>query len=374
MFLGRILGSVQGDIAGIVQGLLMQKGSYIIRIPYQNVGENVLKMCMSLPMELDHPNVIAFHATVCFLAYVLDILCVIAVVNNMRNINVFKSSHGPRQNVVNIVRSLFCSSLGNHLASQSLKHKIPNKEKLIMAQELLLWGSSSDVASGNLKLAAFYLSQSNLDAMEKVLNHVDAILTHIVFDNGALVLDESTLSQIPMDDFSVVSLVQHSFAFNVYYGPLDIHIVPKVLTFEMFRYTASAPIVEALFSHWIPIAEVRPSLYLYFLQYQCFHLQGRVARSSVALNNMIWTYKQELDRCMNCTTDDFLKPYWTQSRFLCSSRANTSLNLIAYCLIQGRRLMDGFKVLCTSMTLKNQHNAAKWQIATFITCIIRTSK
>ncbi|KAL3857255.1 hypothetical protein ACJMK2_011946 [Sinanodonta woodiana] len=374
MFLGRIMGSVQVYIAGIVQGLLMQKGSYITRIPYQNVGENVLRMCMSLPMELDHPNVIAFRTTFSFLAYILDLLCIFAVVNNMRDINILKSSHGPRQDVVNIVRSLFCSSLGNHIASQCLEQKIPNKEKLIMAHELLLWGSSSDVASGNLKLAAFYLSQSNLDAMEQVLNHVEAKLTHIVFDNGALVLDESTLSQIPLDDLSVLNLVQHSFAFIVYYGPLDVHIVPKVLTFEMFRSTASAPIAEPFVSHWIPIAEVRPSLYLYFLQYQCFHLQGRVARSSVALNNMIWIYNQEFDRFMNCMTDDFLKPYWTQTRLLYSSKATTALNLIASCLIQGRRLMDGFKVLCKSMKLKNQHNAAKWQIATCITCIIRTSK
>ncbi|KAL3856988.1 hypothetical protein ACJMK2_011692, partial [Sinanodonta woodiana] len=157
--------------------------------------------------------------------------------------------------------------LGNYLASQSLEQKIPNKEKLIMANEFLLWGSSSDVASGMLKLAAFYLSQSNLDAMEQVLNHVDAKLTHSVFDTGALVLNESTLSHIPLDDLSVLNLVQHSFALVVYYGPLDVHIVPKVLTFEMFRSTASAPIAEAVVSHWIPIAEVRPSVYLYFLQY-----------------------------------------------------------------------------------------------------------
>ncbi|KAL3856999.1 hypothetical protein ACJMK2_011703 [Sinanodonta woodiana] len=232
MFLGRILGSVQGHIAGIVQGLLMQKGRYITMIHYQNIGENVLRMCMSLPMELDHPHVIAFRTTFYFLANMLDTLCVIATVNNISNVNVFKSSHRSSQDVVQIKRSLFCSSLGNHLVSQSLEQKIPNKEKLIIAQELLLWGSSSDVASGNLKLAAFYLSQSNLDAMEMVLNHVDAKLTHIVVDIGALVLDESTLSQIPMDDLSVVNLVQHSFAFIVYYGPMDIHIVPKVLTFE----------------------------------------------------------------------------------------------------------------------------------------------
>ncbi|KAL3857009.1 hypothetical protein ACJMK2_011712 [Sinanodonta woodiana] len=367
MFLGRILGSVQGHIAGIVQGLLMQKGRYITRIHYQNIGENVLRMFMSLPMELDHPHVIAFRTTFSFLANMLDTLCVIATVNNISNVNVFKSSHRSSQDVVHIIRSLFCSSLGNHLVPQSLEQKIPNKKKIIIAHELLLWGSS-DVVSGNLKLAAFYLSQSNLDAMEMVLNHVDAKLTHIVVDIGALVLDESTLSQIPMDDLSVVNLVQHSFAFIVYYGPMDIHIIPKVLIFEMFRSTASAPIAEALVTHWIPIADLRPSLYLYFLQYQCFHLQGRVARSSVALNNMIWIYKQELDRFMNCTTDDVLKPYWTQSRLLYSSKATTALNLIAYCLIQDRRLMDGFKVLCKSMTLKNQHNAAKWQIATFITC------
>ncbi|KAL3857270.1 hypothetical protein ACJMK2_011957 [Sinanodonta woodiana] len=373
MFLGRIIESVQEHIARIVEGLLMQKGRYITRIHYQNIGENVLRMCMSLPMELDHPKVSALRPTFSFLAYVLDMLCVSVVVNNICNINVFTSSPGPRQEVFKIVRSLFCSSLGNHVASQSLEHKIPNKETLIMAHELLLWGCSSDVASGNLKLAAFYLSQNNLDAMENVLNHVNAKLTHTVFDNGALVLNESTLSQIPHDVLSIAKLLQHSFAFIVYYGSMDIHIIPKVLTFEIFRSTTSEPIAEPLLLNWIPIAAVGPSLYLYFLQYQCFHLQGRVVRSSVALNNMIWIYKQEFDRCMNCMTDDFMKPYWTKSRLINLSRATTALNLIASCLIQDRRLLDGFKVLCKSMQMTNQHNAAKWQIATFIIFVMRTS-
>ncbi|KAL3856996.1 hypothetical protein ACJMK2_011700 [Sinanodonta woodiana] len=368
------MGSVQGHIVRITEGLLMQKGRYITRIHYQNIGENVLRMCMSLPMELDHPKVSALRTTFSFSAYALDVLCGSVVVNNtMFNINVFKSSQGPRQEVVQIVRSLFCSSLGNHLASRSLEEKMPNKEKLIMAHELLLWGSSSDVASGNLKLAAFYLSQGNLDSMEKLLNHVDAKLTHTVLDNGALVLNESTLSQITHDDLSVAKFVQHSFAFIVYYGAMDIHIVPKVLTFEIFRSTASEPIDEAFVSHWIHIADAIPTLYLYFLQYQCFHLQGRVTRSSVALNNMIWIYKQEYECFMKCLTDDLLKPYWTQSRLIYSSRATTALNLISSCLIQGRRLVDGFKVLCKSMKMKNQHNAAKWQIATFIISVMRTS-
>ncbi|KAL3856991.1 hypothetical protein ACJMK2_011695 [Sinanodonta woodiana] len=145
--------------------------------------------------------------------------------------------------------------------------------------------------------------------MENVLNDVDDRLSNVVFDNGALVLDESTLSHISHDDFSVANLVQHSFALVVYYGPMDIHIIPKGLTYEMFRSTSSDPVAEADISHWIPIANVGPSLYLYFLQYQCFHLQGRMARTSVALSNMIWMYTQELDRFVNCMSHDVSEPY-----------------------------------------------------------------
>ncbi|KAK3603270.1 hypothetical protein CHS0354_007601 [Potamilus streckersoni] len=177
--------------------------------------------------------------------------------------------------------------LGNHLASRSLEEEIPDQEKLDIAHELLLWGSSSDVGSGNLKLAAFYLCQSNLNRMEEMPNHVDAKLTHNVWEIGINYLEESMLSMILHEKLPITKIVQHHVALPVCYSSLDIYSVPKVLNFEMFCSTGCESGCDRLITHWIPTAAVTARLYLYFLQYQCFHMRGRIIPRSVALNNMI---------------------------------------------------------------------------------------
>ncbi|KAL3883287.1 hypothetical protein ACJMK2_029569 [Sinanodonta woodiana] len=45
---------------------------------------------------------------------------------------------------------------------------------------------------------------------------------------------------------------------------------------------------------------------------------------------------------------------------------DTNLNLLAYCLSQEGRLTDTYSVLCKFMKLMNEHNGAKWHIATLV--------
>ncbi|KAK3603277.1 hypothetical protein CHS0354_007609 [Potamilus streckersoni] len=334
MLLGRNLGPVQRHVAGVLHDLLKQKGRYIRRIPYESIGKNVLRVCQSLPMELDEPNRKTLITTFAHFAHVVEFVCIAVANHNISNLDLFKLSHGIRQEAANLVQLLYCSSLGNQLASQCLEQEIPDQEKLILAKEFLLLGSSSDVACGNLKLAALYLTQNNLDKMEEVLNHVDDNFTSIFADE-----DESTFSRIVHDEVSLAKLAQDYFALEVFHGPSDIHSIPKVLVLKMFRSTGSVWGVDRLVAHWIPIAQISPRLYLYFLQFQCFHLQVRVAQTLIALYNMMLMSKstlQSLDTLLARTADVPWRPDFHCSALMYLTTATTPLNLLAYCLKQGK--------------------------------------
>ncbi|KAK3603272.1 hypothetical protein CHS0354_007603 [Potamilus streckersoni] len=376
MFLGRNLGAVQGNIANILHELLGQNGKYITRISYDNIGENVVRVCQSLPMELVDPNKNTLATTFAYLGNLLELLCFVPATHNTVRLNVIMLSHGLKHEMGNIVRSLCFSGLGSHLTSQCLEHDIPNQENLTMAHELLFLGTHSDVASGNLKLAAFYLALNNLDTMEEVLNHVDAMLTGNVIGAVGMISKENTFSKIVRENFSLEDVIKQYLALPVFYGPSDVHSIAKVLVLEIFRSTVSDPGVDKHVAHWIPIAMLVPELYLYFLQYQCYYLQRRVALTLVALSNVIWIAQVELqvlDTFMTNSTVVIWRHDFLNCQLTLLFRATTTLNLLAYCLKQNLRPMDAFKVLCKSMKMKNHHNAAMWQIATFINSTVRIS-
>ncbi|KAL3857256.1 hypothetical protein ACJMK2_011947 [Sinanodonta woodiana] len=374
MFLGINLGPVQVDISSILHELLRQNGRYVTRIPYENIGENVVRLCQSLPMELVDPNKTTLQTTFAHLENMLNCVSFMAATHDTINLNVYMPSHILRQEVVSIVQSLFCSGYGIHLASQSLEEDIPNQENHTMAHELLLWGTSSDVASGILKLAAYYLDRNDLSRMEEVLNHVDSKLTHTLIRGNEMFPNENTFSKMVTDKVSLLHLVRNYFAFPVIYSISDVHCIPKVLIIEIFRSAASFPVVDKLLSHWIPFVGLEPNIYLFFLQYQCYHLQRRGVMTLVALRNMTWISQADLHTLDNILAQTAKVPwrydsYCMQLTFM--AEVTTNLNLLAYCLQQSKRPMHAFKVLCKSMKMKNHHNAAMWQIATCIFSIVR---
>ncbi|KAL3856975.1 hypothetical protein ACJMK2_011681 [Sinanodonta woodiana] len=369
MFLGRNLGPVKDDIASILHKLLGHKARYITRISVENIGENVVSVCQSLPMDLVDPNEKTLQTTLAHLNTILDFVGFVAATYGNVSRYVFMSSHGLRQDVVSIVQSLYCSGLGIHLTSQSLEQHIPNQEQLTLAHELLHWGAMSDVASGHLKLAAFYLARNDLNTMEEVLNHVDAKLTDYVYGGVGMFSRENTYSQIVNERVSLAQLVRNHFALPVMYGVLDIHSIPKALIAEIFRSTVSETGINILVEHWIPMVVLGTSLYLYFLQYQCYHLQRRVKMTLVALSNMIWisqVYIHSLDNNLADTAEVLCPHDIRLDKYVHFSKVTTSLNLLAYCFFLRVRPMDAFKILCKSMKMKNHHNAAMWQIAIFI--------
>ncbi|KAL3857258.1 hypothetical protein ACJMK2_011949 [Sinanodonta woodiana] len=363
MFLGRNLGPVQGDIASILHELLREKGRYLTRILFDNIGENVARVCQSFPLKLDYHNTNIFLITFVHLENILSFVNLGLSTHDTININVPMLSHGLREEVVSIVRSLHCSAIGIYLTSQSLEQEIPNQDTLTMAQEFFFWGTNSDVASGQLKLAAFYLVRNDLNAMEEVLNHVDVKLAHIGFRAWGMIPSENTCSKIVHEKVSLAQLVRNYIALQVFYHASDVHSIPKPLITEIFRSTVSIPRADRTISHWIPIVGLEAKMYLYFLQYQCYHLQRRGVPSLVALGNMVLASQVDVHIL------DIVRTISVQTCIM--ARVTTNLNLVAYCLIQRVRPMYAFKVLCKSMKMKTHHNAAMWQIATFVLSITR---
>ncbi|KAK3587131.1 hypothetical protein CHS0354_006773 [Potamilus streckersoni] len=374
MFLGKLTCLAQEKIARILQDLLQQNGRYVTIIPHENIGDNVVRVCQSLCINLSYTNEYFLAQTISELMKNLDYLSVSLLLTDREKFSIFKPRHGTRQEIGIVLRALFCSAFGNHLASQSLKQEMCHQEKLIVAHEFLLLGSSSDVASGKLKLAAFYLAMGKLDAMEDMLKQVDANFTHTVYERWDIYNNLSAFSKIPQEHLSITNFIQKCFAFTVFYSLSDIHCIPKVLIFEIFRSTDLEGTFNIFALGCFPLAVVTAKAYLYFLQYQCYLLKGRVAQRYVSLNNMICVYKDYYHKFLFlmesletvCATNGSLVEMSPVFIFI-----TTSMNLMAYCLKQEGRPMDAFKVLCLSMKANNQNNGAKWQIATFINSAIK---
>ncbi|KAL3857271.1 hypothetical protein ACJMK2_011958 [Sinanodonta woodiana] len=375
MFLGKNLGPVKKDIASILHELLRQSGRYVTRISFEHIGENVVRACQSLSIELVDPNTKTLQTTFAHLWNSLNYVSFLAATRDTIDINVSLLSHGLRQEVVSIVQSLYCSGLGIHLTSKSLEQDIPNQENLTMAHELLLRGTTSDVASGKLKLAEFYLVQNDLKTMEALLNHVDSMLTPNVYGVSLTCLNEITCTKIVNERVSLKQVVRNYIALEVYFGASDIHGLPKAFIMETFRSTVSEPGVDILLENFTPVLSLRADLYLYILQYQCYHLQRRIVLALVALGNMIRISQvqlQILDIWLALSTLVPLRHDINQEQLSLLAQVTTTLNLLAYCLMQSVRPMSAFKILCKSMKMKNHHNAAMWQIATCIISIVRT--
>ncbi|KAK3577485.1 hypothetical protein CHS0354_026434 [Potamilus streckersoni] len=210
--------------------------------------------------------------------------------------------------------------------------------------------------------------------MEDVLQHVGANFNEFVFEQGDKVIPRITLSKILYENLSAEQFIKECVALMVCYSPSDIHSIPKVLIFEIFRSTGSELSVDMTPSVALNVVAVKARIYLYFLQYQCFLRQGRVADRLAALNKMLLVIKDYYHKLFDTIESMTIILQRLYLRTLMSESlgyVTTSLNLMSYCLKQDGRPIDAFKVLCLSMKLKNQHNAAKWQISACISSSMR---
>ncbi|KAL3857185.1 hypothetical protein ACJMK2_011877 [Sinanodonta woodiana] len=352
MFECKVYGHVQGQLLDILSNLLLQKCRYLVGISCDNIGQKLMMICLTpvMQLELQCQDV----AQVLLISYVFLFDSLRTAVKMLHdNYSLFDhnilerayASLGPRREANSILMTFFYSVLGSKLASKSLSQEPIDHHYLDMAQELLLLGSSSDVASGKLKLAAFYLAQGNLDMSEDVLNEIHKNYSYKILEFTDI--SDHTLQAILSENLSTTKLISQYTAFPILYHPSEIKCTHKALTLQMFNSTMSNQ--GDPYENNLPnIVRVDPKFYLYFLEFISYHRQNKRAHKETALNNMVCAIRH------------------TNLEFM-----NTALNLLAYCLMQEGKLKNAYNVLSKSMKLVKQDNAAKWQIACLVNAVFR---
>ncbi|KAL3882922.1 hypothetical protein ACJMK2_029224 [Sinanodonta woodiana] len=182
MFQCKLYGHVRGQLLAVLSNLLRQEGRYLVGISCDNIGQKLVNICQIPYMGLQSQNqdvikIMVDHVAVLF----MDLELALASNYDIKYDSSLKTyplvryfpSHEPRRDINATLWKLHYSTLGLKLASKCLSLEIPDQHCMDVAHELLLWGSSSDVASGKLKLAAFNLVHDNLDMFKDVISDIN---------------------------------------------------------------------------------------------------------------------------------------------------------------------------------------------------------
>ncbi|KAL3860635.1 hypothetical protein ACJMK2_010731 [Sinanodonta woodiana] len=353
MFLGKVYGPIQSNLVNVLHDLIRQKGKYLTGITIFKIGQKLMRACQSPVIEIDNEQN-NFDSTTCAVSFLLNKiqyawfqLLENGVLINPWILENISSSHVVRQEICTILRSFCCSSLGSYLASKCCQEEVIDQEGLDVAHEFLLLGSYSDVASGKLKLAAFYLMQNNVILAESILENIEKTYTFLVSIIPTYFTNHIILFRIENEYISTTELVRNYSAFQVPYLLSEINCTPRALIPEIFRSTGSNQgSQDPDYDYKQSWTVVDPIFYLHFLEHQCYYQQHKIRQKMVALEKMICVIRLEGMVYMV-----------------------TALNLLAYCLKKDGLPVEAYKVLSRSVKLRNHNNGAKWQIG----CLINTA-
>ncbi|KAK3599460.1 hypothetical protein CHS0354_006581 [Potamilus streckersoni] len=212
MFQCKVYGHVQGRLLRVLRNLLSQEGRYLARISCDNIGEKLVRTCQSPLMELEIEN--CDVGAVMWVSVLYQLIAVYDLVCEPGTLDMLLYSPELDLEIKTVLWKFYWSIIGSKLASKSLSREFPDQQGLDMAQELLLWGSSSDVASGKLKLAAFYLLLNNFDMTEDVLNEIHANYTYKISNMSCQDL-QAKLNE----NLTISQIISQCFAFPVIYEP-----------------------------------------------------------------------------------------------------------------------------------------------------------
>ncbi|KAL3857809.1 hypothetical protein ACJMK2_012444 [Sinanodonta woodiana] len=352
MFQCKIYGHISRLLLSVLSNILKEECRCLVRISCDNIGKKLVRACQTPLMELELQG--EDVTEILMISAVLLCACLQYTVQKAFNNEWIFDSRAlfrrlfcrePRKEVHTILSTFSYSFIGSNLAAQSFIEEIPDTHSLDVAQEFLLWGSSSDVTSGKLKLAAFYLLQDNLDICKDVLNEIHEKYSYKILDRNNTY--QHMRQAILSENLSTSQLISQYVAFPVHYHPSEMNCTPKALIPEMFRCIGYIE-VDSHENYLPKLVSVDPKVYLYFLEFLCYQRQNKRFHKMVALNNMIFVIRHE--------QLDFME---------------TALNILAYCLMQEGSFLSTYNILCMSMKRKKSRNAAKWQITTIINAAFR---
>ncbi|KAL3855298.1 hypothetical protein ACJMK2_014514 [Sinanodonta woodiana] len=342
MFHGKLYGHIQVKLLAVLNDLLRQEGTYLLSLSCDDIGQRLTRLCQTSLINsvnqtkdgvksmgiaiLSLTNLIAFSQKM----FACQDLC-----EKINFVNKICCTH---TTIPTVLRLFYSSSLGSELASQCLAYSVIDKEKLDIAHEFLALGCASDVTSGRLKLAAFYLMQDNYIIAEYVLHLIHENYTYLVRYCKSTPTEEA-LCKMLENNLSVAEFVRKYVAFPVLYFQSEIHCMPQALILNMF-VSRGPRLLDHVPSQCVC---VDPEFFLHYLEYQCYFWQGKTSHKMAALNNMMWVV------------------FYTNLEY-----GDSALSLLACCLMQEGMYMNAWKVLCMSMRFQNEHNAAMWHMAFLI--------
>ncbi|KAL3855641.1 hypothetical protein ACJMK2_014848 [Sinanodonta woodiana] len=342
MFHGKLYGHIQVKLLAVLHDLLRQEGKYILRLSCDDMGQRLTRLCQtSLINSVIQEKVVveSMRISFAFLSGSIEEAGIKFACQDLSNKIGFVKKICSTHTTIQTLIEMFCSSsLGSDLASQCLSQEVIDQDRLDIAHDLLVLGCSSDVTSGRLKLAVFYLMQDNLIMAESVLHQIQEDYTYLVSEYNTY-WPEEALCKILEDNLSATEFVRQYVAYPVYYVQSEMHCMPKALILKMFL-SREIHVPDPCPSRSV---YVHPHVFLHYLEYQCYFLQGKIPHKLAALDNML------------CVVFDKDLEY-----------RDSALSLLACCLMQEGMYINAWKVLCISMRLQNEHNAAMWQITFLI--------
>ncbi|KAL3856653.1 hypothetical protein ACJMK2_011381 [Sinanodonta woodiana] len=355
MFLGKVQGIPRKRLHILLVYLIDQDFKYLTQIEFDGLGQALSEVCSKRQIQPDTVHVILdavqsrngkdLHALSFMDVTLLEICYQYKRILQSRNTDMlhtliqgYQGCSTVLQDALSVLISLLCSHFGSQLASFCIAENRIGCRCMELAHLFLRIGAPSDVTTGRLKLAGFYLRLGYAPLAEKVLTAVEQDLIHYVSDVSPVTMQHITdenFQKIVSEEITTHQIFRSCLALSVMYLPSEIHCTPPPLCYEMFWSEGVDP---GLSDHtlWLEL-DARP--FLYFLLHQTYSALGMKIQRLAAFQNLAEAIEEEK-----------------------ITHPDTNLNLIAYCLRQEGQTYIALECLQQSLQIKPGQNWAIWQI------------
>ncbi|KAL3869865.1 hypothetical protein ACJMK2_042492 [Sinanodonta woodiana] len=358
MFLGKLSVHKSFCLCNILSHLIAMDFRYLTTIPFDGIGQALSQACSriySLHLipysggnqldETHDSDVLCLKYAILWsirlaLAVFIDLLNISCNMTDLLTaLNHKYQSHREvvLQNDLRVWIKLLFSHFGCQLASSCFERLDINGQEIMRAHSYIQYGASSDVTSGRLKLAGFYIKLGCLSLAEEVLTAVERDFKHCVCElaiTDIVDMDEVTIKEIVSRDPTTLETYRFFLALSVLYRRSEIYCILPPLCYELFR--SDCELVEV---------DARP--YMYFLQYLTYVVLGKSKERIVALNNLALASSRERIR-----------------------HHEMCLNLLAYCLRQEGKWYESLECLFQSLRIRPENDATIWQLCDFLQMLI----
>ncbi|KAK3587136.1 hypothetical protein CHS0354_006777 [Potamilus streckersoni] len=349
MFLGKLSVHKSCCLYNILSNLIDMDFRYLTSIPFDGIGQALSRACSRIyslhliPYGREHQldetqdsDVLCIKQPILW-SKRLALTVYISLLKESSNvldlliklIQEYQSCREVLQDDLFVWIKLLYSHFGCQLASSCFARGNFYGQEIETAHMYLQYGESSDVTSGRLRLAGFYLKLGYPALAEEVLTAVERYFKHYVCDLATvdiIDMDDVTIHEIVSGNLTTLQTYRNCLALSVLYLPSEIHCIPPPLSNELFWSVCEFVVVDA-----------RP--YMYFLQHQTYLALAKSRERTVALENLASASSQKRIR-----------------------HHEMYLNLLAYCLRQEECVLEGLECLFRSLRIRPEYNGAIWQI------------